>query len=173
MRGVLDASHRGTDIPGGCTCVLASLAPSASPASSSAELRAVNLGDSGFIVVRDGKTVFESPSQQHGFNMPYQLAQISVYPDSDDANAADALAVRVQEGDVIVAGSDGLFDNLFNTDIAKVGREQKSKTKTTATTGPRQWARQMTRTHRDSGIAGCLTTRTHRDSGMAGCLMTA
>ena len=36
-------------------------------------LHAINLGDSGFIVVRDGCTVFQSPVQQHGFNFTYQL----------------------------------------------------------------------------------------------------
>lgn len=36
-------------------------------------LHAINLGDSGFTVVRDGTTVFQSPVQQHGFNFTYQL----------------------------------------------------------------------------------------------------
>jgi protein phosphatase PTC7 len=38
-----------------------------------AQLHAANLGDSGFMVVRDGKLVFESPAQQHSFNFPYQI----------------------------------------------------------------------------------------------------
>ncbi|XP_051150082.1 probable protein phosphatase 2C 55 isoform X3 [Andrographis paniculata] len=37
-------------------------------------LHAINLGDSGFMVVRDGCTVFKSPVQQHDFNFTYQLA---------------------------------------------------------------------------------------------------
>lgn len=36
-------------------------------------LHAINLGDSGFTVVRDGTTVFQSPVQQHGFNFTFQL----------------------------------------------------------------------------------------------------
>lgn len=36
-------------------------------------IHAVNLGDSGFIVVRDGCTTFKSPIQQHDFNFTYQL----------------------------------------------------------------------------------------------------
>lgn len=36
-------------------------------------LHAINLGDSGFIVVRNGSTIFRSPVQQHGFNFTYQL----------------------------------------------------------------------------------------------------
>ena len=37
------------------------------------KLHAANLGDSGFIVIREQKVVFKSPSQQHRFNFPYQL----------------------------------------------------------------------------------------------------
>ena len=36
-------------------------------------LHAINLGDSGFIVVRDGCTVFRSHVQQHDLNFTYQL----------------------------------------------------------------------------------------------------
>lgn len=36
-------------------------------------IHAINLGDSGFMVVRDGCTIFQSPVQQHGFNFTYQL----------------------------------------------------------------------------------------------------
>ena len=41
-------------------------------------LHAINLGDSGFMVVRDGCTVFRSPAQQHSFNFTYQLENGSV-----------------------------------------------------------------------------------------------
>jgi protein phosphatase PTC7 len=37
------------------------------------DLQAANLGDSGFLVVRDNKVVFRSPPQQHDFNFPFQL----------------------------------------------------------------------------------------------------
>jgi hypothetical protein len=36
-------------------------------------IHAVNLGDSGFTAVRDGRTVLMSSSQQHDFNFTYQL----------------------------------------------------------------------------------------------------
>lgn len=36
-------------------------------------LHAINLGDSGFMVVRDGCTIFRSPVQQHDFNFTFQL----------------------------------------------------------------------------------------------------
>lgn len=37
------------------------------------KLHAINLGDSGFVVIRDGRTIFKSQFQQHGFNFTYQL----------------------------------------------------------------------------------------------------
>ncbi|KAF9964096.1 Protein phosphatase PTC7 [Mortierella alpina] len=43
-------------------------------------LRASNLGDSAFLVIRDKKCIYESPSQQHFWNCPYQL---TVLPQKD------------------------------------------------------------------------------------------
>lgn len=37
------------------------------------KLSAANLGDSGFMIIRSGRTIFKSPPQQHDFNFPYQL----------------------------------------------------------------------------------------------------
>lgn len=38
-------------------------------------LHSANLGDSGFMVVRQNDVVFKSPSQQHSFNFPFQLGR--------------------------------------------------------------------------------------------------
>lgn len=80
-------------------------------------IHAVNLGDSGFIVVRDGCTIFRSPAQQHDFNFTYQL---ECGNGSDPPSAAQVFTVPVASGDVIVAGTDGLFDNLYNNEITAV-----------------------------------------------------
>ncbi|KAJ8510341.1 hypothetical protein OPV22_000775 [Ensete ventricosum] len=80
-------------------------------------IRAVNLGDSGFIVVRDGHTIFRSPVQQHDFNFTYQLESGNA---SDLPSAAQVFTFPVESGDVIVAGTDGLFDNLYNSEITAV-----------------------------------------------------
>ena len=37
-------------------------------------LYSANLGDSGFLVIRDGRVVHKSREQQHYFNAPFQLA---------------------------------------------------------------------------------------------------
>ncbi len=44
-------------------------------------LYASNLGDSGFLVVRSGKLLFQCPQQQHRFNFPYQLGSLGSMSD--------------------------------------------------------------------------------------------
>ncbi|KAJ6843459.1 putative protein phosphatase 2C 55 [Iris pallida] len=80
-------------------------------------VHAVNLGDSGFIVVRDGSTIFRSPVQQHDFNFTYQLESGNV---SDLPSAAQVFTVPIASGDVVVAGTDGLFDNLYDDEVTSV-----------------------------------------------------
>ncbi|KAJ8537993.1 hypothetical protein K7X08_014533 [Anisodus acutangulus] len=80
-------------------------------------LHAINLGDSGFMVVRDGCTVFRSPVQQHDFNFTYQLESGNA---GDSPSSGEVFKIPVAPGDVIIAGTDGLFDNLYSNDITAV-----------------------------------------------------
>ncbi|KAK2902505.1 hypothetical protein Q8A73_012251 [Channa argus] len=79
-------------------------------------LHTANLGDSGFLVVREGEVVHRSDEQQHYFNTPFQLsiappgAEGAVLSDSPDA--ADSSSFDVQLGDIILTATDGLFDNM-------------------------------------------------------------
>lgn len=73
-----------------------------------------NIGDSGFIVVREGQIIHRSEEQQHYFNTPFQL---SLPPPgqnvlSDSPESADTLSFPVQNGDVVLAATDGVFDNV-------------------------------------------------------------
>lgn len=75
-----------------------------------------NIGDSGFMVVRGGHVVHRSEEQQHYFNTPYQL---SVPPPahsgqvlSDSPDSADTSDFAVENGDVILLATDGVFDNV-------------------------------------------------------------
>ncbi|KXS15311.1 protein serine/threonine phosphatase 2C [Gonapodya prolifera JEL478] len=81
-------------------------------------LRIANLGDCGLIVLRDQDIYFRTEEQQHSFNFPYQLGTGS-RDVPDDAEKCD---IDVQEGDIVVVGSDGLFDNLFDDDIVEIVR---------------------------------------------------
>ncbi|KAF9596043.1 hypothetical protein IFM89_006970 [Coptis chinensis] len=79
-------------------------------------LHAVNVGDSGFRVFRRGEgCVYRSPVQQHQFNCPYQLGITKDHPSS-----AEVLEVPIEDGDVIIVGSDGLFDNVFDSEIEEL-----------------------------------------------------
>ncbi|KAJ0982656.1 hypothetical protein J5N97_010911 [Dioscorea zingiberensis] len=80
-------------------------------------IHAVNLGDSGFIVVREGCTIFRSPVQQHDFNFTFQLESGN---GSDLPSSAQVFSFPVASGDVIIAGTDGLFDNLYNNEVTAV-----------------------------------------------------
>jgi protein phosphatase PTC7 len=82
------------------------------------QLLTANLGDSGFLLVREGNLIFRSKEQQYQFNFPYQLSGEAKY--SEKVEKAERHSIDVQEGDIIVLGTDGLFDNLFDEQIIKI-----------------------------------------------------
>lgn len=99
------------------------------------QLSYANLGDSGFAVVnkQKSKILYRSKEQQHYFNAPYQLSVIPPELDSDelikdDPSCADLHinCCTLREGDYIVLATDGLFDNLFDSDILKIMRSATS-----------------------------------------------
>lgn len=75
-----------------------------------------NLGDSGFLIIRDNEIVHRSNEQQHYFNTPFQLAVAPPNQEgqvlSDSPNVAESSSFGVKEGDFILLGTDGLFDNM-------------------------------------------------------------
>uniref|UniRef100_A0A7N0T859 Protein phosphatase n=1 Tax=Kalanchoe fedtschenkoi TaxID=63787 RepID=A0A7N0T859_KALFE len=106
---VLEKAHSFTKAKGSSTACIISL--------TNQGINAINLGDSGFIVVRDGCTIFESPVQQHGFNFTYQLESGF---GGDLPSSGQVFTIPVAPGDVVVAGTDGLFDNLYNNEVTAV-----------------------------------------------------
>lgn len=79
-------------------------------------IHTANIGDSGFLVVRYGKVVHRSHEQQHYFNAPFQLSlplndESSRFL-SDSPDTAETTSFEVQEGDLIIVATDGLFDNM-------------------------------------------------------------
>ncbi|KAK9265717.1 hypothetical protein L1049_025311 [Liquidambar formosana] len=107
---VLEKAHSSTKAKGSSTACIIALTEQQG-------IHAINLGDSGFMVVRDGCTVFESPVQQHGFNFTYQLE--SGYG-GDLPSSGQVFTIPVAPGDVIIAGTDGLFDNLYNNEVTAI-----------------------------------------------------
>ena len=145
------------------------------------ELHAANLGDSGFLLVRGGNPVFQTPQQQHHFNFPYQLGSRAMGAMNDGPESAQVrssvlllaadlcaddtgcvcgfghrygghaqqqfalcrkvstggrkmfaaasdgallrsqlMQLRILPDDIIVSGTDGLFDNVFAEEVASL-----------------------------------------------------
>lgn len=83
-------------------------------------LYAVNVGDSGFVQIRDGKIIYTSPIQEHYFNCPYQL---SYYNNQNNGlSSAENIKRVIEPGDIIVAGTDGFFDNVNEEEIENLIR---------------------------------------------------
>ncbi|KAL3626855.1 hypothetical protein CASFOL_029260 [Castilleja foliolosa] len=111
---VLQKAHAVTQATGSSTACIVAL--------KNQDLHAIKYWNSGFIVIRDGCLLFESPVQQHGFNDTYQLAggNEGDLPGSGHVFKIPTVPGDIIVGDIIVAGSDGLFDNLYNTEITTI-----------------------------------------------------
>lgn len=97
---IMKTAHaRAAAIPGSSTCCIISL--------NGTDLEAANLGDSGFLLIRDGAMIFRTREQQHYFNCPLQIGSSRDTPDD-----ADQVKLPLQLGDVLVIATDGLFDNV-------------------------------------------------------------
>ncbi|KAI1328323.1 hypothetical protein F5Y16DRAFT_369425 [Xylariaceae sp. FL0255] len=81
-------------------------------------LYVTNLGDSQIMVVRtkDKKMVYKSLEQWHWFDCPRQLGTNS--PDTPQENAVID-TVELNEGDIVLAMSDGVIDNLWEHEIVE------------------------------------------------------
>ncbi len=62
----------------------------------------------------------QSDTKQHEFNTPYQLSYPELKFGTDFAKDGLVYDVPIESGDVLIMGSDGLFDNLFPEDIARL-----------------------------------------------------
>ena len=71
-------------------------------------LQALNVGDSYCIVVRDGKITAKTREISHYWECPYQLSEDS----PDRPRDGTKLNVELIPGDVVIMGSDGVFDNV-------------------------------------------------------------
>ncbi len=102
---LMNNAYQQTHVQGSSTCCVLSI--------EGCTVRAANLGDSGFVIIRRGRIVHRSKTQQHAFNFPYQLGT-----DSDDLpQHADVSSFKVTEGDLIVLASDGLWDNIWSNEL--------------------------------------------------------
>jgi len=109
---------------GSSTLLLGQLDASSDPTGSTRTLRLLNLGDSGAMILRPAwrnfrrggkqlwpRVVLRTQDQQHFFNCPYQ-ADAETF--DGVGRQADTLSADVQDGDVFIAATDGVLDNLFD-----------------------------------------------------------
>jgi len=102
------AHERCLDIQGSTTACIISLIDN--------KLHAANLGDSGFLIIRNGTLVYKTKEQQHYFNCPFQIGSSRDMPE----DAQRIIVEDLQSGDIIVAATDGVFDNLFTEVIIRI-----------------------------------------------------
>ena len=90
-------------------------------------MTSANIGDSGFLVLgtsrqdqHEMELKYHSPQQEHQFGFPYQLGH---HDGADPVDSAMLHTLPVSSGDVIILGSDGLWDNLSVHKISETVKE--------------------------------------------------
>ncbi|XP_062205108.1 probable protein phosphatase 2C 71 [Phragmites australis] len=78
-------------------------------------LQASNIGDSGFLVIRNGEVYEKSKPMVYGFNFPLQIEK-----GDDPLKLVQNYTIDLDEGDVIVTATDGLFDNVYEQEAAAI-----------------------------------------------------
>ena len=135
LMGLFSKACKDTKSRGSSTCCICRLKES----SSTTTLETLNLGDSGYLIIRPSinlnpsitpsnpaittspiseltfNIIFKSEEQQHSFNFPYQVGEGGDNPQSAQINSHQILPY-----DLVVLATDGLWDNLSPENIIKV-----------------------------------------------------
>lgn len=82
---------------------------------SSQVLHVANIGDSGFVIIRNGTIFMKSSPMVHEFSFPYAIGL-----GDDSVDDVEEYHIELEDGDVIVTATDGLFDNLYEKEIASI-----------------------------------------------------
>jgi protein phosphatase PTC7 len=151
LKGILDQAFRETQAWGSSTAMLALVKDSKLVLTSLGDSCVLVMRPSKFNRDKLVK-IFKSKEQQHFFNCPYQLSHIPqpadfpalvtqgygklvnylkqvlqsgpAQPPDTPYEHAMTTVLELHDGDVIVAATDGLFDNLFDSDIKKLGERE-------------------------------------------------
>ncbi|CAM0879674.1 unnamed protein product [Alopecurus aequalis] len=107
---LLMKAHAATSSTGSATAIFAML-------EKTGILKIASVGDCGLKVIRKGQVMFSTCPQEHYFDCPYQLSSEAIGQTYKDALVC---TVNLVEGDLIVSGSDGFFDNIFDQEILDV-----------------------------------------------------
>ncbi|KAJ3779317.1 phosphatase 2C-like domain-containing protein [Lentinula raphanica] len=95
--------------------------------SSSGLLRSANLGDSGFSIIRSSNVIYKEKVQTHFFNCPKQLTKLPANPGRkfarvciDSPKEANTHSIKLRDGDIVVAYTDGFSDNVFPSEMLSI-----------------------------------------------------
>ena len=72
------------------------------------------------VILGSGGVKFKTPQQEHSFGYPFQVGH---QEHSDRPEDALQSVVALKAGDVVVVGTDGLFDNLSEEDAVQIAGE--------------------------------------------------
>jgi protein phosphatase PTC7 len=127
MRGLVHRAIRSVEkrsIFGSGTLCLLSIAKHCS------YLRSLNIGDSGFMLIRRKNLIIRSHPQYHRGSSPFQLSSLPITPLSSSSNTTRLYHDRPRDGeyiehdleigDLLLIASDGLFDNLYEDFILQI-----------------------------------------------------
>ena len=121
-------------IPGSCTAAIVTIKDGSadqkaakkwwrnaeySEANADSILSMAHIGDSGIILYsgEDGSIRWRSTPQQTGFNCPLQLDALRGQTVQESLRGTEIKEITVRSKDVVVLGTDGLFDNVFDDKI--------------------------------------------------------
>lgn len=117
IEDVLNYAYLNNDIEGSTTVCLIIF-------NNNSTISTAVVGDSQFILIRNDSIIYRSKPQQYEFNFPYQLGSNEVSKPND----ADIAHIEVKKNDIIVAGSDGLWDNLYDNQILNLVKQNNFST---------------------------------------------
>ncbi|KAL4281569.1 hypothetical protein GQ457_03G004700 [Hibiscus cannabinus] len=78
-------------------------------------LHVANIGDSGFMIIRNGAVFKRSSPMLYEINFPVQIEK-----GDHPSDFVEVYRIELDENDVIITATDGLFDNLYEKDIASI-----------------------------------------------------
>lgn len=112
---ILTEAYKNTTEIGSTTVVLAILDPHEQ------KIATTLVGDSSYMILRNKSKLYRSKEQQHRFNCPYQVGTGKDHP----YMGADEIH-SVLHNDIIIMGTDGVWDNAFDEEIMEIVKENLS-----------------------------------------------
>lgn len=121
---ILTDAYEATDQIGSATAIIGVLKPH----SWGYRVDLIYLGDSSFFVVTDGNMTLQPTEQEIEFNRPFSLGKLAGgLSYAQEPSEGEKFGFNLEFDDMLVLGTDGLFDNLFDDEILSILSETKNK----------------------------------------------